>query len=486
MSFLGIVFISLYLIAPLVLIAGFFIGLFLYNGLAKRLPDWFPGALIVALIGLGLILIPILLDRNIIVFNENTGAQLGGSRTMVDVWVTRIMTMGLLLVAVGEILRNLKTKVLSGGEKTLWLAYVGFILMSGLVPAILGTRPTFMHSMIYAPLILTALYMSKGYSPDQFLKHVRIVIGVILALSLLAAVLRPALAIEQPYSGFLPGINFRLWGVVGHANALGPISVLYLILLIREHALGYRLILHVSLGLLTLILAQSKTAWISALVIFGFLFLRYYLSKLGGAFSGQTKNASVTTAAIGLVSVVLFSIAFLVAYVFFDPVSWINNLLSAKEVESLSTLTGRINIWQLTLAEWEKSPIFGYGPGLWDVQYRMEKGLLYAGQAHNQFVQTLGESGTFGFLGLLIYIVVLLKMALRYSSATQGVSLALFLLLMVRTVSETPFRNYYVLEAAFLMHITLFGYLILLAKQDAYLNKGVPVLNGRMQALGAA
>lgn len=486
MSFLGIVFTSLYLIAPLVLIVGLFIALFLYNGLAKQLPDWFPGTLVVSLIGLGLVLIPILSDRNIIVFSETSGAQLAGTRTMADVWITRIMTIGLVVVAFGEIWRNFNNKALSGGQKTLWLAYVGFILMTGLVPAILGTRPTFMHSMIYAPLILTALYFMKGYSPDQFLKHVRIVVGVILVLSLVAAVIRPSLAIERPYSGFLPGIDFRLWGVAAHPNALGPISVLYLVLLIRERALGYKLILYVSLGLLTLILAQSKTAWISALVIFGFLFARYYLSELGAAFSGRLKNTNVTTVALGLVSVILFSVVFLFAYVFFDPASWMYHLLSGKEMESLSTLTGRTHIWQLTLAEWEKSPIFGYGPGLWDVQYRMEKGLLYAGQAHNQFVQTLGESGTFGFLGLLIYIVVLLKMALRYSSATQGVSLALFLVLMVRTVSETPFRNYYVLDAVFLMHITLFGYLILLAKQEAYLKKGVPALDGRIQAVGAA
>jgi O-antigen ligase len=88
--------------------------------------------------------------------------------------------------------------------------------------------------------------------------------------------------------------------------------------------------------------------------------------------------------------------------------------------------------------EFQRSPIFGYGPNLWDKSYRLAIGLPNATHAHNQFMDTLSRSGLVGVTALAAYALLLLGMSLRYARATAGLSLALFMALFLRAISEVP------------------------------------------------
>jgi O-antigen ligase len=61
-----------------------------------------------------------------------------------------------------------------------------------------------------------------------------------------------------------------------------------------------------------------------------------------------------------------------------------------------------------------------------------------ATHAHNQFMDTLSRAGTVGAVGLAFYAAVLLWLSLRFARATQGLSLGLFLALLLRAISEVP------------------------------------------------
>jgi hypothetical protein len=101
-------------------------------------------------------------------------------------------------------------------------------------------------------------------------------------------------------------------------------------------------------------------------------------------------------------------------------------------------MTGRDQIWAVAMEEWRSSPLFGYGPGLWDADFRAAIGMPNATSAHNQFMDTLARSGTIGAAGLVAYSLVLLGMSLRYAKASGGLSLALFVALALRSISEVP------------------------------------------------
>jgi O-antigen ligase len=82
--------------------------------------------------------------------------------------------------------------------------------------------------------------------------------------------------------------------------------------------------------------------------------------------------------------------------------------------------------------------VFGYGPQLWGESFREAIGMRNATHGHNQFMDTLSRAGTVGASALGVYAAVLLVLALRWARATRGLSLALFMALALRAMSEVP------------------------------------------------
>jgi O-antigen ligase len=110
---------------------------------------------------------------------------------------------------------------------------------------------------------------------------------------------------------------------------------------------------------------------------------------------------------------------------------------SADGAELLS-MTGRDRIWAVAIEEWQNNPLFGYGPGLWDSDFRASIGLLNATNGHNQFMDTLARSGSVGAAALVLYAAALLVLSVKYARSTGGFSLALLLMLALRSISEVP------------------------------------------------
>ena len=265
--------------------------------------------------------------------------------------------------------------------------------------------------------------------------------------SLVAGVFFPSLALEHDYgSSLLPGINWRLVGFAIHSNGIGVTAAIAVVLevsgMVRQRP-NWLVLLP---ALAVLVLAQSKTAWIGALV--GVALVRFDAVKelMAGRASRSTS--------IGLVIFTCFSLVIIAAVIVVLGSS--DRFSVFLDSSGFTTFTGRTRIWDITLNEFEKSPLFGYGPSLWDQQYRWEHGMMAAGQAHNQFVQILGQAGIIGGLSLLWYLYCLGRGCLAALPGTKGLSLVMFLLLVVRCFMEAPLQMNGILEEEALIHGLVF------------------------------
>jgi O-antigen ligase len=127
-----------------------------------------------------------------------------------------------------------------------------------------------------------------------------------------------------------------------------------------------------------------------------------------------------------------------VAVIVGDAGTRVSDFLESPEGARMATLTGRDRIWAIAAQEWSSHPVFGYGLTLWDAAYRARIDLPHATHAHNQFMDDAARAGSVGVIALVVYAAVLLVMSVRYARATGGLSIAFFLSLALRAVSEVP------------------------------------------------
>jgi O-antigen ligase len=152
--------------------------------------------------------------------------------------------------------------------------------------------------------------------------------------------------------------------------------------------------------------------------------------------------------------VMLLGGAVLAVALFTDLGGSVSDFLDTQQGEQLMTLTGRDQIWAIAWQEWDAHKWFGYGPGLFDDDFRMAIHMPNATNAHNQFMDTLARSGSVGAVALVAYAAVLLVLSLRYARRTGGLSAALFIALALRSISEVPL-NIFGYGTEFFAHLLL-------------------------------
>jgi exopolysaccharide production protein ExoQ len=292
--------------------------------------------------------------------------------------------------------------------------------LTSLVAGVYATVPGIYHEALYFLAAACALAVTAPQLGTSWLiRSTRLALLPALVGSLIAGLLMPAFA-TIPYIGTLPS---RLFGVVGHANILGPMAALFLTLGLYAPARLRGEWLWGLIAAAVLLWTQSKTS----------------LSALGVAviYVGLARLNLGNWIAVALTRITV--IAALVAGVVYSVTS-VASELDTVQLDSYTTLTGRTDIWGLTLAEWRSSPAFGYGPGLWSQEYRNELPAEYGWvpHAHNQLIQTLGQQGTVGAVGLLALVCALAGLVWRSRIATQHLSVAVFILLAFRMFTEAP------------------------------------------------
>lgn len=388
---------------------------------------------------------------------EGATAQVSSSYSTGAIWliVSRLVTVGTFyFLSPLAIVYGLYTrKGLPVAGLKLWLGVILFTL-GPLVASVMGTTPGFDRKLLFVPVIFTAAYLQPNIPLSWFVSQVKLVLLVYAYGSLIAGIVAPSWAFDFNYtSSMIPGLNIRLAGLTPQANALAPLQLLYLILEIFMPTKGIWKWPNLLSVLLVFTLCQSKTSW-SIMMIALAIKVAYEVWQFP-----KKQFGYVFLLSCGLIVVFFVSLHLVLTEIDLS-------FISQDRMDSITTLTGRTTIWEFTLEAWKENPWFGYGPHIWNPEFRLQFGkqYLWAGQAHNQFIQALGEAGIFGLALLLIYLCVLVSYAFRYLKFTRGISIALIVFPLIRSITETPLRNY-VIDQAFFTHFVVFTFLLLLTRQ---------------------
>jgi O-antigen ligase len=333
-----------------------------------------------------------------------------------------VRSMTLLLIWVGAAFVVLRPSSDTSG-RNLWLAALAVpvtAIATDLTITDIDPGPNTLQNQLTFALLVTALWRAPRLDAATITRYAKIVVGVMLATSALAiaAGLPGAPNLDSP-QGTVPVIG-RWSGTFPHANSYGPAGVLYLVL---ERLQPSRLSVRVPMvgsALVAIVLSQSKTAWAAALIVGTIL-------AVAGWARRRAVFAAMTAASFAALGTLML------------PAERFD--VDQTPLGTVSTLTGRTNLWALGFERWQESPWFGAGSGVFlDIAERT--GQEWAGQAHNAYVSALAEHGIVGLLAVIGYLGALGAVALRHARATRNASVALLALLLVRTMTETPLMRF--------------------------------------------
>lgn len=329
------------------------------------------------------------------------------------------------------------------------MALVSFYGGTLFVQAALSDFPGFSFRSLYVPLVLLGVYYQWPRRPGLVLAAAKGAILLVTTGSLVAMVLRPDFAIHHPDPGWIPGLDWRLYGVTPHANSLGPIALLAIALELHEpsrwRALRW---LHLLAAAAVFVLAQSKTAWVAAPVMLVVVYVPLALRRSLETIAPMRRFDCTVWVLLGAIAVLVLVAGGIVV---FDVPELI------RRRTDLTTLTGRTQIWDITIQAWKDNMLFGYGPEIWGPERQLRFGMFHVGHAHNQLVQSLGEAGLAGLGLLLLYLGTLFHAAMRCFVASRGIVLLLLVLLLVRCVTEAPMSREGLLSWDTFLHVILFA-----------------------------
>jgi O-antigen ligase len=394
-------------------------------------------------------------------------AELAGTivlvRHPVMPWLQPAVSLVLLLIAVERIAHHfIAHKPVP--STALAVAYVLYWCASVAAPALFGAHPLVGHEYSYSLIIGLAALLVTTEEISDIADAARNALFVLMLVSVVLIPLWPTMVMDVSYTqGVLPGVP-RLGGVAPHPVAMGMFAQTGLLLLwARPFPHGWVNLLAWLLGLAVLFLAQSKAGWIA----FVLCSLAMILVRQGP--SAWRRLGDPREGAFGIVfclAAIVVGTALLSVLLFTDLSGQIDDFLGTQQGAQLVSMTGRDKIWAIAISEWEASKFFGYGPSLFDDAFRLSIGMPNATSAHNQFMDTLARSGGVGAAFLVIYASVLLVLSVRYARRTGGLSLALFIALAVRSISEVPL-NLFGYGTEFFAHLLLIATLAAGASMNA-------------------
>lgn len=380
-----------------------------------------------------------------------TNPGLGGlaeSQATLGIRSSQIFTLCALLVASAEIFRwvTRRTKM-PKPVLVVWFSLVMYNLIAVGLSGVLGNYRNPELKDIYFLIVVTAVALTAGEVGPLFWRNVRWMLLLPSLGSLLAIAAKPSLVLLNDYTSWVPGLTQRLYGLSDHANSIGIVAAMALCIELSNAVRSRPSLLFLLIHGAVLFLAQSKTAWLAAMIVLPLVRWHWIKSVV---FGGDAWHARIYMLLAGVFAGVI-GVSVLVA------LSTSTGVDRALEGAGAYTLTGRTRLWQATLEEFYRSPILGYGPSLWDVKFRMERGFLFAGQAHNQFVQILGQAGLLGLFSMLAYLGSLVWLLFKGRASEFGLALALFLLLLIRCLTESPLRMNGIMGWENVLHLLVFA-----------------------------
>jgi O-antigen ligase len=317
------------------------------------------------------------------------------------------------------------------------LALMLYIVTVNLVAATLGSHGGASLHLLYAPLFTVAVFAYAQDHVDRCVSVSRNALFGFMLVSLAFFPFKREMVAEPNYAfTFIPGLTDRFYGFANHANTLAPLCfVLMVALFLQPFARRWLTGIAWLVAWVCMVLTQSKTSIGLAILLVAVLVLQEKLQRARER-DGMAVGLGTMRLLTGLSMVATLVVALSVVALIANP-NFAQKLPPMVDTQQVTSFTGRTTIWRETLKVVRDNPLFGYGPGLWDVEFQRRTGMPYA-HAHSQYVQTLGAAGAIGLATLFFYLVVLLRTAWRARIGSRGVSLALVLFVIIRGITEVP------------------------------------------------
>ncbi|WP_019140847.1 O-antigen ligase family protein [Noviherbaspirillum massiliense] len=431
---------------------GCMVGIGWFISLQRHSRKWLL-ALVYPIIIFAISLGPILSNRN--VSNADFESVATQFDTQLLTWFFRLTTgfiFGICLARFISVSQRYEHRPRHG--RGLFLAFLAYYISNVILNNIFGTHPEFYERFLPSMFLFAAVYFSRNQYAYFSVEATKRGLLFFIAASCLTAVVLPSVSVQRDYAGYFPGLDIRFWGLGVHPNSTGPLAIVFLLLIIcNPFRRRWLQLASYAMGIGTLLLAQSKTAWVAALVAFGLLWWYRYIQAPTGGRSRRRAYYSLRDFAAPMF-VCLAGLSVVAAIAIFS--GYDQHFAQIDQERQLTTLTGRTEIWEIALEVWKNNPLFGYGSSVWGTEFRRAIGNDAAVSAHSQYLQALSEAGTVGFVGLVVYLVMLWRHAAAANRATGGLSLAMFSILLVRSFTETPFDMTTIFTGEFVAHLLLF------------------------------
>lgn len=341
------------------------------------------------------------------------------------------------------------------------IAFMVFYVAFSILPILFGQRYYFHVNLIYPFFIYLALFLWARLSSADPVIVAKRCLGLIVFSSLIAAIFDPGLVMQSGYIGLIPGFDSRFWGVTSHANTLGAVACMFLVLELAEPSAKawLRTSILAAAGL-TLILTQSKASILAAFVGFFIIFFWRLLNRTDGDIAGNKRGSSISIGLLGGFIISISVVGALAIFLDMDILAALEGQLDARAVGHLSTATGRTLIWDAAIEGGLENPLFGQGADFWGLENRLRLGLTGAVSAHNLFLQTFSRSGFVGLVALFVFFYFLVQYSIRAAKRTRGGSIAILAVLLMRSMFEANFQLNSILAGEFFVMMAHFTYVI--------------------------
>lgn len=285
-------------------------------------------------------------------------------------------------------------------------------------------QPGFPKDSVLFALTFHAL-VAGARSVDDVIRWSLPIFRTVTVISVLSIVVAPQWALigsgDSGYDRMLFDLP-RLTGLAPHSGTLADLSVVALLVEWNAHGSSPRArAVGLSSALICVVLTQSRTLWMAAVVAMLILQTsRHVLARVG----------------------VLAIVAGLATALVVQP-AIVTDQLVATNRGDLATFSGRRYVWQLAWQEFQRQPITGYGTNFLNGVYRQANLAATEQQAihaHNQVLQTLAESGLIGFLALVALFATLVRVSWHNRVVDRGFSLALLAVLAIDSITGVPLR----------------------------------------------
>ncbi|MGO9717675.1 MAG: O-antigen ligase family protein [Steroidobacteraceae bacterium] len=236
------------------------------------------------------------------------------------------------------------------------------------------------------------------------------VYGIVIVISLVLARIAPNVAYEALFAGDETGIESRYRGLFSKAGVMAAASGLLVglsAISIKRWPLKMVFLIP---GLMCLALTQSRSFWLAAFVAGGVTAWQYYPLLRKWIFAGFAVVALAGVLTLG------FKISVDTA-----------GVSSFARWESVSTLTGRTELWQAAFKGWSERPWFGYGYTLGGLGVLGEQSVsndsdpTYFSRTtlHNGYIQSVMDAGLIGFFFYAMTFLIAISRVVRYDSEKQ-------------------------------------------------------------------